>query len=167
MNFSEISLIRSQDWSLENKLNKEGAIESELNVSHQFEKDTLSLTTSTTAAPKFEIDTKRFDSKFKLKANVQDPVVEANLCHRRPKYAVCVDASYDWSNQNMDGEVAVSYAGIDKILLGTKIKVEQSQKVPAFGVTDYNVGLQFNRNEDQTFAVTTYVHISPMIDSLA
>jgi len=86
---------------------------------------------------------------------VQDPVVEANLCHRRPKYAVCLDAKYDWSNANVNGEFAVSYAGIDKILLGTKVKVEQSQKNPAFGVVDYNVGLQFNRNEDQTFAVTT------------
>lgn len=148
------------DWSLENTLNKDGAIESELNVSHQFEKDTLSLTTSTTEAPTFEISTKRFASKFDLSANVQDPVIETNFCHKRAQYAVCVDASYDWSNQNMDGEVALSYAGIDKVLLGTKVKVEQSQKMPAFGVTDYNIGVQFNRNSDQTFAVTTENQLS-------
>merc|ERR1712176_461065 len=54
-----------------------------------------------------------------------------------------------------DGEVAISYAGIDRMLLGTKVKVERSQKQQTLGVTDYNVGLQFNRNSDQTFAVTT------------
>jgi len=148
------------DWSLENTLNKDGAIESELNVKHAFEKDTLSLTTSTTEAPTFEVSTKRFSSKFDLKANIQDPVMEANICHKREKYAVCVDATYDWSNQNMDGEVALSYAGLDKVLLGSKIKVEQSQKNPAFGVVDYNVGVQFNRNPDQTFAVTTENQLS-------
>merc|ERR1712224_483641 len=78
------------DWSLENTLNKDGAIESELNVKHAFEKDTLSLTTSTTEAPTFEVSTKRFSSKFDLKANIQDPVMEANICHKREKYAVCV-----------------------------------------------------------------------------
>merc|ERR1712099_179488 len=57
--------------------------------------------------------------------------------------------------QDCDGEVAISYAGIDRMLLGTKVKVERSQKQQTLGVTDYNVGLQFNRNSDQTFAVTT------------
>eukprot|EP01083_Nonionella_stella_P044524 119851_1 len=142
-------------WSLENKLNKDGAIESQLNVSHQFDKDCLSLDTSTTKAPKFEIKTKRFESKFDLKGSIADPKLELNLCHKRPKYSVCFDTTYDWSNQNCDGDLAVSYAGIDRLLLGTKLKVERSQKQQTLGITDYNVGLQFNRNADQTFAVTT------------
>eukprot|EP00483_Globobulimina_turgida_P013325 UN13349 len=143
------------NWSLENKLNAEGAIESELEISHQFDKDTLSLSTSTTKAPKFTIKTKRFESKFNLKGSIKDPKLELNLCKRQPKYAICFDTTYDWSNQNCDGELAISYAGIDKILIGTKVKVERSQKQQTLGVTDYNVGLQFNRNDDQTFAVTT------------
>jgi len=143
------------NWGLENKLNKDGAIESELAVSHEFNQDTLSLTTSTTKAPKFEIKTKRFESKFSLKGSIEDPKLELNACQRRPKYAVCFDTTYDWNNQNCDGELAVSYAGIDRMLIGTKVKVERSQKQQTLGVTDYNVGLQFNRNKDQTFAVTT------------
>jgi len=143
------------NWSLENKLNKDGAIESELDVSHKFAKDTLSLKTSTTKAPKFEVKTKRFESKCDVKASIQDPKLEINLCQRRPKYALCFDTTYDWSNQNCDGELALSYAGIDRMLLGTKVKVERSQKQQQLGVTDYNVGLQFNKSPDQTFAVTT------------
>ena len=149
----------TQNWSLENKLNKDGAIESELEVSHKFEKDTLSLKTSTTKAPKFQVKTKRFESKFDVKASIQDPKLEVNLCQRRPKYALCIDSTYDWANHNCDGELAVSYAGIDRMLLGAKVKVERSQKQQQLGVTDYNVGLQFNKSPDQTFAVTTYVII--------
>jgi hypothetical protein len=143
------------NWSLENKLNGNGAIESELEVSHQFDQETLKLITSTIKAPKFEVKTKRIQSKFDVKASVQDPKLEINLCQKREKYALCIDSTYDWSNQNCDGEVAISYAGIDRMLLGAKAKVERSQKQQTLGVTDYNVGLQWNRNEDQTFAVTT------------
>jgi len=143
------------NWSLENKLNKDGGIDSELEVSHKFDRDTLLLKTSTKKAPKFEIKTKRFQSKFDLKASIQDPKLEINLSQKRAKYALNVDTKYDWSNQNCDGEIAVSYSGIDRMLLGTKVKVERSQKEQNTGVTDYNVGLQFNRNKDQTFAVTT------------
>lgn len=142
---------------MENKLNKDGGIDSELEVSHKFDRDTLLLKTSTKKAPKFEIKTKRFQSKFDLKASIQDPKLEINLSQKRAKYALNVDSKYDWSNQNCDGEIAVSYSGIDRMLLGTKVKVERSQKEQNTGVTDYNVGLQFNRNKDQTFAVTTYV----------
>eukprot|EP01084_Bolivina_argentea_P283409 485373_1 len=143
------------NWSLENKLNTDGGIESELLISHKFARDTLELTTSTTDAPKFKIKTKRFESKFNLCGSIKDPKLELNLCKREAKYAICFDTTYDWSNQNCDGELAVSYAGIDKILLGTKVKVERSQKQQTLGVTDYNVAIQFNRNDDQTFAVTT------------
>lgn len=115
------------------------------------------LKTSTKKAPKFEIKTKRFQSKFDLKASIQDPKLEINLSQKRAKYALNVDSTYDWSNQNCDGEIAVSYSGIDRMLLGTKVKVQRTQKDQTTGVTDYNVGLQFNRNKDQTFAVTTYV----------
>lgn len=143
------------NWSLENSLNSDGAIESELGVTHEFDKDILSLTTSTTSAPKFEIKTKRFSNMFDLKASIKDPKLELNFCKREKKYALCLDTTYDWSTQDCDGEVAISYAGIDRMLLGTKVKVERSQKQQTLGVTDYNVGLQFNRNSDQTFAVTT------------
>ena len=127
-----------------------------MNVSHSFDRDTLSLKTSTTKAPKFEIKTKRFQSKFDVKASIQDPKLEINLSQKREKYALDVDSTYDWSTHNCDGELAVSYSGIDRLLLGTKVKVTRSASKQTTGVSDYNVGLQFNRNKDQTFAVTTY-----------
>jgi len=142
------------NWSLENKLNRDGAIESELDVSHRFDRETLSLTTSTTKAPKFEVRTKRFQSKFDLKASIQDPLLELKLCQQRAKYTLCLDSAYNWSNQNCEGQLALSYSGVDRMVLGTKV-VAKRQGDKALQVTDYNVGLQFNRNADQTFAVTT------------
>merc|ERR1712083_1251022 len=44
--------------------------------------------------------------------------------------------------------------------LAPKSKWNNRKKMPAFGVTDYNVGVQFNRNPDQTFAVTTENQLS-------
>jgi len=142
------------NWSLENKLNGAGAIESELDVSHRFDRETLSLKTSTTKAPKFEVKSKRFKSKFDLSASVQDPSLELKLCQQRPKYTLCCDTLYNWSNQNCEGTLAVSYSGVDRMILGTKV-VAKREGQKAIAVTDYNVGLQFDRNADQTFAVTT------------
>ena len=125
-------------------------------MSHRFDRETLSLKTSTTKAPKFEVKSKRFASKFDVKASVQDPSLELNLCQQRAKYTLCCDTSYDLSNQNCEGTLAVSYSGVDRMVLGTKV-VAKREGSKALEVTDYNVGLQFNRNADQTFAVTTYV----------
>jgi len=142
------------NWSLKNTLNADGAIESELDVSHRFDRETLSLTTSTTKAPKFEVKTKRFESKFDVKASVQDPSLELNLCQQRPKYTLCADTSYNWANQNCEGKLAVSYSGVDRMVLGTKVVAKREGSKP-LEVTDYDIGVQFNRNADQTFAVTT------------
>eukprot|EP01084_Bolivina_argentea_P151408 264261_1 len=143
------------NWSLENKLNKDGGIDSELNVSHEFPKDTLSLKTSTKDAPKFEVKTKRFKSKFDLSASVQDPTLELKFKHKREKYCVNVDSKYDWSNQYCDANLAVSYDVNDKLLLGTKAKVERAQNKPSLAVSDYNVGVQYKQNKDRVFALTT------------
>jgi len=141
------------NWSLENKL-KNNAVESELGVTHRFAKDTLSLTTSTTKAPKFEIKTKRFSSKFDAKASVQDPELELNLCQRRPKYSLCLDTTYNWQTPNLEAALAASYVGSDRLLMGFKVELRKEGD-KAIAVSDHNIGLQFNRNADQTFAVTT------------
>jgi len=142
------------NWSLENKLNPDGAIDSELDVSHRFDRETLSLKTSTTKAPKFEVKSKRFESKFDLKACIQDPTLELNICQQRAKYTLCCDTTYDWANQNCEAELALSYSGVDRMVLGTKMVAKREGGKP-LEVSDYNVGVQFNRNADQTFAVTT------------
>jgi len=141
------------NWSLENKL-KNNAVESELGVTHRFAKDTLSLTTSTTKAPKFEYKTKRFSSKFDAKASVQDPELELNLCQRRPKYSLCLDTTYNWQTPNLEAALAASYVGSDRLLMGFKVELRKEGD-KAIAVSDHNIGLQFNRNADQTFAVTT------------
>jgi len=142
------------NWNLENKLNKDGAIESELGVTHRFDRDTLTLTTSTTDAPKFEIKTKRFASKFDAKASIQDPEIEVNLCQKRPKYTLCLDTSYDWNRSHCDAAFAASYGGIDRILMGFKAEIKK-EGPNAMELSDHNIGLQFDRNDDQTFSVTT------------
>jgi len=142
------------NWSLENKLAKNNAVESELGVTHRFAKDTLSLTTSTTKAPKFEIKTKRFSSKFDAKASVQDPELELNLCQKRPKYTLCLDTTYNWQTPNLEAAFAASYVGSDRLLMGLKVELKKEGD-KAMEVSDHNIGLQFNRNADQTFAVTT------------
>jgi len=140
-------------WSLENKL-KNNAVESELGVTHRFAKDTLTLTTSTTKAPKFEIKTQRFSSKFDAKASVQDPKLELNLCQKRPNYTLCLDTTYNWQTPNLEAALAASYVGSDRLLMGLKVELKNEGN-KGIQVSDHNIGLQFNRNADQTFAVTT------------
>jgi len=143
----------SVNWSLENKL-KKNAVESKLDVTHRFDKDTLTLTTSTTKAPKFEIKTKRFASKFDVKASIQDPKLELNLCQKRPKYTLCLDTTYCWDKPNLETAFAVSYVATDRLLMGLKAELKKEGD-KAMAVSDHNIGLQFNRNADQSFAVTT------------
>jgi len=143
----------SVNWSLENKL-KNNAVESELGVTHRFDKDTLTLTTSTTDAPKFEIKTKRFASKFDVKASIQDPKLELNLCQKREKYTLCLDTKYNWNKPNLETALAASYVGTDRLLMGMKLQLKKEGD-KAMELSDHNIGLQFNRNADQTFAVTT------------
>jgi len=143
----------SVNWSLENKLRKNG-VESELGVTHRFDKDTLTLTTSTTDAPKFEVSTKRFASKFDVKASVQDPEVELNLCQRRPKYSLCLDSTYNWNQPLLEAAMAASYVGSDRLLMGLKVELRKDGD-NAVELSDHNVGIQFTRSADQTFAITT------------
>jgi len=143
----------SVNWSLENKL-KNNAVESELGVTHRFAKDTLTLTTSTTEAPKFQIKTNRFSSKFDAKASVQDPELELNLCQKRPKYTLCFDTTYNWQRPNLEAALAASYVGSDRLLMGLKVELRKEGD-KSMEISDHNIGLQFNRNADQTFAVTT------------
>jgi len=140
------------NWSLENKL-KNNAVESELGVTHRFKQDTLTLTTSTTDAPKFEVKTKRFASKFDAKASIQDPEIEVNLCRKQPKYTLCLDTTYNWNKPNFESAMAASYV-YDRMLMGIKVEL-QKKGDNAMQLSDHNIGLQFNRNAHQTFAVTT------------
>lgn len=144
-----------QNWSLENKL-KKNAVESKLDVTHRFDKDTLTLSTSTTKAPKFEIKTKRFASKFDVKASIQDPKLELNLCQKRPKYTLCFDTTYHWDKPNLELAFAASYVATKRVLVGFKAEMKKEGD-KGMAVSDHNIGWQFNRNADQTFAVTTYV----------
>lgn len=142
-------------WCLENVLNSKGAVESELCVSQQFEKESLSLTTSTKKAPKFSVKTNRLQKYCDFKIDLQDPTLKFDFCFDKKKgFAVCANTTYDWSNQNCDGEVAFCYSGLDRILIGAKVNIDRKKDKP-LSVSNYNIGFQFCQNADRTFALTT------------
>jgi hypothetical protein len=143
------------NWELENKLNDKGDVVSFLEVSHKFKPETLELKTHTKKSPIFRLKSKRFEPKFRFAAILEDPSLKFKVHRTHPKYTVDVEDSYDYQSGKYSVEPAFAYSGVNKFTFGVKAKFEGTRDAPAFNPTDYNIAVQYDHNEDQSFVVST------------
>ena len=137
-------------------MNGEGKVESELSVSHSFDKETFKLKTSTVKNPKFTMLSTRFDKYFRSEMSVKDPELELNLSHEKPKYTAKFESSYNWNTHQCKGNLGLVYTGVDKFVFGAMGELDRPSKNDPVAPSDYGLAIEFRRNQDQTFAVTTY-----------
>jgi len=135
-------------WSLENKLTNDGKMDSELKATHDFEKESTTLTISNKENPKFELKTKRFANNFDLSMNVKDPVFEVET-----KVMPASKLNFLWKNtwnarnSSWDSKLDTSYVGFNNVIVGSSETVAIE---PGFKTTlkDYNFGIQYTDGEN-------------------
>ncbi|ETO36330.1 hypothetical protein RFI_00732 [Reticulomyxa filosa] len=87
--------------------------------------------------------------------SVEEPKLEAELSKKQDKFAFNWKNTHDWKNHGWETEAGVSYEGFDKLAIGAKVSFDKPSHDKNFGLKDYNLKLEYQRNPNQTFVLGT------------
>lgn len=77
------------------------------------------------------------------------------MSRQKEKFSVKLESKYNWNTKQCKGALEFAYVGLDKFVMGAMAELERAGENDPVGLSDYGVGVEFQRNPDQTFSFTT------------